>query len=86
MSEQTRIGLPVTPEQRQQIEANAHRRGYTDVADYLRQLLQQDALTHGDPEPFDADEPTKAEILARLRRAMLDAINGNTLPLSALDD
>ena len=86
MSERPTISLPVTPEERDRIEENAKRRGYEDLSDYLRSLLQVDAVTHGDPEPFEDDEPTKEEILATLRRAMNDALKGNTLPLSALDE
>lgn len=85
MSEQD-ITLPVTPEERQRIENIARRRGYAAVSDYLRDLLQQDAITHGEPEPFAEDEPSREVILERLRRSILEARRGDTLPLSALDE
>ena len=37
-------------------------------------------------DEIDDDEPSKEEILANLREAMIDALKGNTLPLSALDE
>ena len=74
MSERPTISLPVTPEERDRIEENAKRRGYEDLSDYLRSLLQVDAVTHGDPEPFEEQIDLEAEYEqpTRLRRILFN--------------
>jgi hypothetical protein len=74
------LHIPMTEEQYEALRARARRRGYEDVATYLLVLAAQD------PEEDDIDAEFAIErILEDFKQAWHDAMTGNLLPLSALD-
>jgi chemotaxis methyl-accepting protein methylase len=81
---QLHLKLDVTEEQRQRIERLAQRHGFDTVDEYVRVLIEQDADEQGEEALFDAY--TKEELLRDFRQAWQDAMTGNVLPLSALDE
>jgi hypothetical protein len=70
--------IPLTQEERQQIEDSARRHGYETSVEYVRALLEFAAQQ---PE-FDFE--TKEGLLAALRESWHQAMRGNTRPISEL--
>jgi hypothetical protein len=77
------LSIAVTPDEKQQIEEMAHKRGYKAPDEYLRALIESDAEAHGEKLAFDDDDD---DILANFRQGWHEAMTGNTHPLSELWD
>jgi len=80
--EQLALTLYVTPEEKQQIEALAHRRGFAETSDYLRALVEQDAKMGDETE----DEDSEIDPVVSFRRGWEDVLAGRTHPISTLWD
>jgi hypothetical protein len=75
------VEIQMTPEQKQQIETLARRRGYADLDKYLRALIEADVEAHGESLVLDEIDP-----VAGFAEGWRDAMTGNTYPISTLWD
>lgn len=64
-----------TADERQKFEAQAHRRGFKTLRDYLQSLLRQDAEQHGEAAEVEADD----DPVESFKRGWDDAMNGRTM-------
>lgn len=77
--------LHITPEQRQRIEAMAHKRGYQAPDDYLLALAELDA--QGDLVLRDSDDDlTQEQLEANFRQGLHEIVSGQTYPIDKLWD
>ncbi|MBI5666767.1 MAG: hypothetical protein HZC41_02060 [Chloroflexi bacterium] len=72
------VVLEMTPEERERLETLARLRGYTAPADYVRALIESDAVAQG-ITPDDDDD-----LEAGFLQGWHDAMTGNTIPASEL--
>lgn len=77
------VVLELTPEERQQIEDLARRRGYNTPEAYLLALIEADALAARGVSSEDDDE---FDIEASFRQGWHEAMTGQTRPISELWD
>ncbi len=77
MTDTVSLTIELTRQQRQQIERQAHERGYEQLADYVLALISADAAD---------DDPDAVDIRAELKAGLHQALRGETLPLDKLWD
>lgn len=75
--------LELTPEERQQIEDLARRRGYNTPEEYLLALIEADALASRGVSSEDEDD---FDIEASFRQGWHEAMTGQTRPIAELWD
>jgi hypothetical protein len=75
------VEIQITPEQRRQVETLARRRGYADLDEYLRALIEADAEAHGESLALEDEDPVTG-----FEEGWRDAMTGNTYPISTLWD
>ena len=49
------VGINVSPEEREQVNAIAKQRGFAFTSDYIRALIEADTKAHGIDFQFDVD-------------------------------
>jgi hypothetical protein len=76
MTELFLLDTPVSENQREQLETQAHERGYKTVGEYLLALAEADALMTSDEDEID--------VASRLREALNDVKAGRVYPYSKL--
>lgn len=67
-----------------EMERRATERGYPSVADYIRALVEVDALVDALREDWQDAEESPEVLEANLRQSWHEAMTGQTLPISAL--
>jgi hypothetical protein len=82
MTDQEQVVLEISSLQRQRLEDLARRRGYEDVDDYLRALIEADAKAQGETLVLDDDENP----IGGFREGWQDIMAGRTYPASTLWD
>lgn len=74
------LDTPVSENEREQLEAQAHERGYTTIGEYLLALAKADAqLDSLDDEPNE-----EIDVESRLRQALEDIKAGRVYPYDKL--
>ncbi len=71
------LDTPVSENKREQLEVQAHERGYKTVGEYLLALAEADALV----VPSEDDE---VDVASRLREALKDVKAGRVYPYDKL--
>lgn len=68
------------PNEQTEVEAVAKRRGYAEVRAYLLNLINADAVEHGEEPPFDDDiDDDDDYVREAIKQGLRDALNGNVL-------
>jgi len=70
-----------TASERKAVEAQAHRRGFETLRDYMRTLIETDAAEHGEPPPL---KRTHAELRDGIKQGLREALRGEQVPLETL--
>lgn len=80
MTDNITLSIDLTPEEHRRAEELAHQRGYVALSDYVRALIETDAIIQA--EEFDLD--TKEGVMAALKESWHQAMTGHTIPASKL--
>ena len=81
MSDKTVLVIDLTPEERQQIEALAHQRGYKTPTEYVRALIESDSTAAHDQAYFWSESWQAGE-----RKADEDIAAGRVATFDTMDD
>ncbi|MCC6801624.1 MAG: hypothetical protein IT319_01970 [Anaerolineae bacterium] len=72
-----------TSSEQDQIEALARRRGFKTLREYMRALIDQDAVQHGEALPLD-DEFAAEQLGEGIRQGLREALRGEYVSLETL--
>lgn len=78
--EHVTLSITLTTDERDRVVEIARERGFNTPDEYVRSLIEADAMENGEVDYEDDDET----ILEGIREGLRDALSGNVRPISEL--